>query len=174
MRKGFGIIEVVVAVSIMIIIVSGAAILEKNAIRNSVIASERTQAYNLAREGIEAVRAIRDTSWINGTGANWNSEFMQSGAPKKNQQIYYINNLDSPWVWALKDGSQDILLDQNSRFTRIINFYPFDSLSITSPLYILAGNPPKGSQNNPIEPSQFSQDNLIKVDVQVKWSYFLF
>ncbi|MCL5795075.1 MAG: hypothetical protein M1338_01840 [Patescibacteria group bacterium] len=188
MNKGFGIIEVVVAVSIMIIIVSGAAILEKNAIRNSVLASERTQAYNLAREGVEAVRAIRDSAWIDGTAKlpNWWQGLFVTGDHKVSLEGSKWA-LDAPPIPERPYGNipdqlatqagltptpqgEKIDLDKMN-FYRIVNFTP---VPLASPYFtnIYSIADPKDSDHQVIPPDIFSSFYMVRVSVTVVWQSY--
>lgn len=52
------------ATGIFIVVIGSMVTLSRLALRNSVLANHRTQAYNLAEDAIESVRQIRDTNWI--------------------------------------------------------------------------------------------------------------
>lgn len=69
-KRGFGILEVLISGVIIIIILGALVVLARNAINNSQYVQERSQAVNLAQEGIEIVRQIRDTSYYSAN--NWN------------------------------------------------------------------------------------------------------
>ena len=63
-KKGFGLLEVVLATGVLITVISSSVFLNRLIVRNSVLSLDRTEAYNLAQQGIEGVRAIRDTNWL--------------------------------------------------------------------------------------------------------------
>lgn len=66
MRKkiyGFFLIEFIVAVSLFAIIGGGAVAVILGSLSSSRLASEQTTASNLAAEGIEAVKSIKNQSW---------------------------------------------------------------------------------------------------------------
>ena len=68
-NKGFSLIEMVVAVFIILIgVVAAFGVLQKIILSTS-IGSSRLVATYLAQEGIEIVRNIRDTNWVE--GKNW-------------------------------------------------------------------------------------------------------
>jgi len=72
--KGFGIIEALIASTIIIIIVFSLTAVARGTMRASDNMQERAQAAQLAQEGIEVVRQIRDTNWIDGSAVtSWNS-----------------------------------------------------------------------------------------------------
>lgn len=72
--SGFTLVEVMVAVAVLSVGLIGAANLITYNISNSAKAINKTIAMNLAQEGIELVRNIRDTNWLQGkfdnSGAN--------------------------------------------------------------------------------------------------------
>lgn len=64
MKKGQGLLEVVVAIGVLSTGVFSVVTLMTSGL-NSVLENEgRLKASNLAREGIEAVRGIRDSNWL--------------------------------------------------------------------------------------------------------------
>ena len=64
-QKGFGILEVLISATIIIVVIGATVGLVRNSLKNNILSSQRTQAYNLVREGLERARAARDTMWIN-------------------------------------------------------------------------------------------------------------
>lgn len=63
-KNGFGIMEVLIAASLLIIIVGSVVGLSRMTLKNNMLSSEKIQAYNLVREGLEIIRSLRDTNWI--------------------------------------------------------------------------------------------------------------
>jgi hypothetical protein len=113
--NGFGILEVVVASFVLIMIITSSVTLTRMAIKSSVLNLDRVQAYNLAEEGAEITRHIRDTGWINGQNLssalangqyklvfnnnNWNLQSDTAGEPivldnKTYNRKIYIENVD--------------------------------------------------------------------------------
>ncbi|MBZ9572491.1 prepilin-type N-terminal cleavage/methylation domain-containing protein [Patescibacteria group bacterium] len=70
-KKGFTLLEVVVAIFIITVGIVGALALISQTISSARISSQRLIAAYLAQEGIEIVRSIRDTNWLE--GVVWNS-----------------------------------------------------------------------------------------------------
>ena len=70
-RKGFTLVETLVAIAILLIAVVGPISLMGNSLSQIYIARDQIVAVNLAQEGIEVVRQIRDSNlllrWIAGT-----------------------------------------------------------------------------------------------------------
>lgn len=56
--------ETIIALSILSIGITISSMVILNSMRNLMVAKQRVVAVNIAREGIEAVRSIRDTNWL--------------------------------------------------------------------------------------------------------------
>ncbi|MFA7253415.1 MAG: hypothetical protein WC107_02585 [Patescibacteria group bacterium] len=69
-KNGFGIIEVLVAATIIIVILAALTSVGKAALTNNSSLQERSNAIYLAQEGLEIVRQIRDSNWIDDQGNN--------------------------------------------------------------------------------------------------------
>ena len=80
--KGFSLIEILIAFSVLTITVLACTSLITNSINNNAENAYRIQAYFLAEQGIEAIRNIRDSNWMQNIGFT-NSSLQQTfwGAP---------------------------------------------------------------------------------------------
>lgn len=67
-RKGFSLIEILIAFVVLTITVIACTDLIANTIRNNVENTYRIQAYFLAEQGVEAIRNIRDSNWTQNIG----------------------------------------------------------------------------------------------------------
>lgn len=75
-RRGETLVEVLIALSLLVVGAMGALGLLNVAAIHNQLSSERVIATNLAREGIEAVHNIRDTNWLRFAGERricWNN-----------------------------------------------------------------------------------------------------
>jgi len=63
-NKGETLAETIIALSILAIGITVASTIIINSMRNLTNAKNRVTAVNIAREGIEAIRNIRDTNWL--------------------------------------------------------------------------------------------------------------
>lgn len=63
-NRSFTIIEIIVAVFIFTLMIGGSVVLIQQTLVMISLANQRLVAYNLAQEGIELVRNIRDTNWL--------------------------------------------------------------------------------------------------------------
>ncbi|MEK7568800.1 MAG: prepilin-type N-terminal cleavage/methylation domain-containing protein [Patescibacteria group bacterium] len=70
-KKGFTLIETMVALTVVLVAVVGPISLIGNSLRNIYFARDKMVAINLAQEGIEVVRQKRDSNLL--AGAIWDS-----------------------------------------------------------------------------------------------------
>ncbi len=74
-KKGFTLIETMVAISILMLGITGPLMLVASSLRNALFARDNITAYYLAQEGIEFVRYVRDDNYIlrrdGDTGRDW-------------------------------------------------------------------------------------------------------
>ncbi len=96
--KGQSIIEIVIAVSLMMIIAAGSVTAILGSFNSSRLAKEQSQASMIASAGLEAVRSIRDQSWAN----------LIDGT-------YGLSSASGTWAFS---GSSD--QDSSQKFTRSI------------------------------------------------------
>lgn len=70
-KKGFSLLEVIVAIFIITIGIAGTLNLMSFSISSVAVAKSQVVAASLAQEGLEVVRAIRDNNWLQDMA--WNS-----------------------------------------------------------------------------------------------------
>jgi len=83
MKKGFTLLEVIVAIFLIMVGVAASLILINKTISQMALSTSQLTAAYLAQEGIEIVRNIRDTNWIenapswsDGLGAgDWEADY---------------------------------------------------------------------------------------------------
>lgn len=75
---GFTIIEALVAVFILTVGITGCVVLANQVLSASEVSKNRLIAVNLAQEGIETVRSIRDGNWL--AAASWDTGLSASTA----------------------------------------------------------------------------------------------
>lgn len=80
-KKGIGLVEMIVGLSVFIFIVLSFIVSFNYFIKNSILGTKTVQANFLVEEGLEAVKSIRNDSWASG---------IQSLVP--NQEYYLIFN----------------------------------------------------------------------------------
>jgi type II secretory pathway pseudopilin PulG len=98
---GFTLVEVLVAIFVVMIGIGGSyAFLQQNILNSAAVKNELVAAY-LAQEGLEIVRNIRDSNFLeisNGTGSDWDEGFKPSDCAAGCEADYTdIGNLS---VWA--------------------------------------------------------------------------
>ena len=72
-KKGFTLLEVITAIFILTVGVGGALSLMNQTLSTASIIEQRLIASYLAQEGIEIVRNIRDTNWLQSRDPNKSS-----------------------------------------------------------------------------------------------------
>jgi len=81
-KKAFGLIETLIACAILIIIIGALMSLNVLVTNNVSFTKQRATAYNLAQEGIEGVRQIRDTNLIDADSTTaWDTLVCKDTAP---------------------------------------------------------------------------------------------
>ena len=63
-KKGFTLVETMVAISILMLGILGPLSIASSGLRNSLFAKDQVTAYYLAQEGIEYVRYVRDNNYL--------------------------------------------------------------------------------------------------------------
>src|SRR3990167_10853612 len=77
-EKGFTLLESLVAVAILTVGISTAALLVVQSIQVGGKIQKRIVAAHLAQEGVEVIRNIRDSNWL--SGGNWIANINTAGA----------------------------------------------------------------------------------------------
>lgn len=131
-KSGFGVIEVLVASTIIIIVLAAVVEGGRSALINSIRTHQRAQALAFAEEGLEIARQVRDSHWQDGDNqTEWDyfsydigSSTWQSPASDKKYQVGYLSALKRPFFLELPtDGKEEITVD-NTKFYRQVTFEP--------------------------------------------------
>lgn len=110
--KGETLAETIIALSILAIGITIASTVILNSMRNLTNAKQRVVAVNIAREGIEAVRSIRDSNWLLYSDRRrlcWNHE-PSAAAPCDGSRpiepgVYVVyKHVDQSWRLQLDNG----------------------------------------------------------------------
>ncbi len=147
--QGQGLLEVTMAIGIIILGLLGIMALTTSSFGAAAEAENRILATNLAREGLEAARSLRDDAWLQGSSTSWYSQL--SGG----SDVTAMPVLDpATFAWSfdftpnsLQESLSVVWRDQNSLFrqssssisgsptlySRLVTFYPIcrDALSNT-------------------------------------------
>lgn len=78
-NKGFTLLEIIVAIFVLLVGVLGAYSVTQQIISYTHSAANRLTAAYLAKEGIEIVRNIRDTNWLEGSSNPWDEDLTGCG-----------------------------------------------------------------------------------------------
>ena len=78
-NKGETIVEILIATTIMVLIITSTFVILFRAMATNTSIKNRVRALNVAREGIEGVRNIRDTNWIRYSGDRRNRWLCRPG-----------------------------------------------------------------------------------------------
>lgn len=112
MKKGFGLLETVLAAGILTLVLAGVVSLGRISLRAATVNQTRTQAFQIAQEGLEGVRAIRDTNVLDADRVTeWNKSLSGTG-----QGVDYDTTLKK---WVIKLNSPTF---HNNFFTRKVDF----------------------------------------------------
>ncbi|MFH1375367.1 MAG: prepilin-type N-terminal cleavage/methylation domain-containing protein [Patescibacteria group bacterium] len=124
-RRGETLVEVLVSLMLLVVGSLGAVRLFGMAAINNELTKERVIATNLAREGLEAVRSVRDTNWLRFAGERrkcWNNiEAAQclddNGDSVPNQPIthkqQYRAEFEANFRWKLVPvGTDEVFVDR--------------------------------------------------------------
>lgn len=124
-KKGFGLIEVLLSAVIIIMMLSALVFLARTAISNSIHMQERAAAINLAQEGMEVVRQVRDSNYIDKKSeTQWNT-FIGSASDKQPSSgtLYGItNDLDVSGRFRIIDTYSVPIVIDNTTYYRTVQF----------------------------------------------------
>lgn len=176
-KKGFGLLEVLLAGVMIIMILSALLVVTRNVSDNAVQNQQRLQATYLAQEGIEIVRQIRDSNYIDQNkntrwdtliGDSSNISFISNNGKvtdndyvitknMKNQRYRLIEKIDTD------ESANGIIELDGTKFTRKINFIEYygtlDKVGVID-------NPPLMYQDEIVE-----NIPAVKVRVEVGWMW---
>jgi len=143
-KKGFTLLETIIAIFIITIGIVGVSGLVSQTISSVTISSQRLIAAYLTQEGIEIVRNIRDTNWLEGSA--WDAGL---GADDWEGDYNNLNLTSCPFACEYDDLSS-LKIDADG-------FYSYS-----------AGNETKFKRKITIEDGPVPGDSL-KVKVEVFW-----
>lgn len=108
--RGFGMLEMVIALGILMMGVIGFSTLTMATIVTSRTSELRIVAANLAREGIEVARNIRDSNWLKidagQAGVSWNKDlFYVGGGVLDYTAVAEFKDSTGVWVLFFPDAS---------------------------------------------------------------------
>ena len=114
-QSGITLIETLVASSILIIGIVAALILAVYSLRVVETSKQELVATNLAREGLEVVRNIRDTNWLDQSNPDWNDGLLGIENP-----AYFVPRFNpTTGEWILEEIGQVNAVDCESSTTEV-------------------------------------------------------
>jgi len=117
-KEAFGIIEVLIASAIIIVILAALTMTGRATLNSSSYLQERTQALYLAQEGIESVRQMRDTAWIDtDVNTNWGTIANLSG----DYAVIYSQTISGFVATGSANTGKNLTVD-GTQFTRLLTF----------------------------------------------------
>jgi type II secretory pathway pseudopilin PulG len=111
-QSGQSLIETIVAIFILTTALSGSIGLAVYAFSNSAISQNEIIATNLAREGIEVVRSMRDSNWLAGDVSSDASFNLQSCSDIGGRACY--PNVYAGPTYVLDEGQHQVKLDTST------------------------------------------------------------
>ncbi len=155
-NKGFTILEIIFAIFIVLIGILASYTVVQQIMGYTSIASSRLVAAYLSQEGIEIIRNIRDTNWIQ-TGAGF-SELWDGGLPGGNYQADYRTTTFAGTGQDPCSGIYNCLAYGSGDYLKIDSngFYNYSSGTTTKYKRKITSD---GSVND-----------ILKVSVEVNWT----
>jgi prepilin-type N-terminal cleavage/methylation domain-containing protein len=122
-QKGFTLVETLVAISILVLAVTGAFSAAHNGMMSSLYSKDQITAFYLAQEAIEQIRNMRDSNGLVPTG--WMNGIANVGDPCELNTTCYVDALSSSAPLVRCSGvCPNLLMNTNG-------FYSYDSGSAT-------------------------------------------
>lgn len=116
-RVGFSLIETIIAISVIGVVIATATQLTQSSLKMGRSTMNQFIAFHLAEEGLEIVRNIRDSNWLQNT--SWRTGL--------DDGMYEIseNSGDGGERWQLKrirlaDEASEVALNEHEKFRRSI------------------------------------------------------
>jgi len=173
-KKGFGIVEVLLAGVIIITMLVALVYVARGAINGAIYSKQRVQAVFLAQEGIETIRQIRDSNYVDGKpSTKWNTltgetsikevETISSNGRTLNDPYCIRKNINNSTLrYHMVDCADDKVDPERSGnfeidgvdYTRYIHFYPTGTKLLTDPSGI-----------------KLPQKNSYRVVIFVRWNH---
>jgi Tfp pilus assembly protein PilV len=117
-KKGFTISEVVIAITVLTTVILATSQMAISSIKTADSSLKRYSAMHIAEEGLEIVRVIRDSNWLQ--NRPW-----QEGLKEGKYDIAENRMISSELPWKLNSipdetAAREITLGENQRLKRVI------------------------------------------------------
>ncbi|MBL7057707.1 prepilin-type N-terminal cleavage/methylation domain-containing protein [Patescibacteria group bacterium] len=129
-QRGFGLIEVTVSIYILTMGLFGLMSLLHQSLKAQDINKNSIVAAQLAQEGIELVRNVRDNNWLDPDSSDWKIDIVDGKGGDANQAfaIDYRGRDNIQPVSSIDDENSKLYID-------VDNFYTHDSSSNSPTLF---------------------------------------
>ncbi|MEK7524040.1 MAG: prepilin-type N-terminal cleavage/methylation domain-containing protein [Patescibacteria group bacterium] len=132
-KSGFTLIETVLAIAVIGMVITAAASLTRSSLRMGYETMHRFTAFHLAEEGVEVVRHLRDSNWLQNRawrrgledGMYEITELVENGVQDQHFALTKLSGAPT---------SPNLVLSEGEKFTRVIEI-----------VTIAAGKDPKGA-----------------------------
>jgi Tfp pilus assembly protein PilV len=135
-RRGFTLIETLVAISVLILSLTGPLSIASNALKSAYYARDEVIASYLAQEGLEYVRAVRDQNRIASPQQSWLTNLVQ--CVNANCTVDFVNftppavcsGACAPLLIANPGGLYNQAAGDQARFTRTLTMTLISSTEV--------------------------------------------
>lgn len=123
-NHGFTLVETLIAITILILAVTGAFAAAQNGISSAKFSKDQIVAFYLAQEGVEYIRNKRDSNALNPASTSWLDGVAEPGDPcffGNKCMIDAITSVESDKirVCSLQNGCPPLKLDNNGFYSYI-------------------------------------------------------
>lgn len=112
--SGQSLLEAIFAIGVMTIVVASVLALVNASISGQKESESQIIANNLAREGIEVARNIRDSNWL--AGANWDNGLVSSD-PAQNRAIAEFSSAGNSWQLTFGCDNKQLYISADGIYT---------------------------------------------------------
>jgi Tfp pilus assembly protein PilV len=166
-KKAFSLIEVLLSATIIVILLYSLVAAGRSALTSSSALHDKAEATLLAQQGIEIVRQIRDTNWIDTSSQNW-SNFAYSGSAWVDKKSVDLRIMPAsatvaptrPFLTTSSTG--EIININNKNFTRKVKY-----TSLTDVQMPAGTNPGVANGGTGVITAT---SNAVKVTVTITWN----
>jgi len=127
-QAGFSLLEVIVAIYILLIGIVGVMELTINATKASAVSSSKLLAANLAQEGIEVVKNIRDLNYGENGWTDWHTNIAEGNYLLQYNDSALRAYADTPLLYNSSTGLYSYTSGSTSKynFKRVITLWGID------------------------------------------------
>lgn len=121
---GFTLVETILAISVISIAIAAATQLTQSSLKMGRESMNQYVAFHLAEEGLEMVRNLRDSNWLQ--NKSWRDSIADG-------TYTIVENTDGPGApWKLQAVASNASTPEMNKFTRIIEIKTSEAMRVTS------------------------------------------